>query len=59
MFICFDYISGKAEGNFHKIVLNEDVEKAYKELRDFIVKELQQQQAEGVTVCLESTENDK
>lgn len=52
-------ISGKTEGNFHTIVLNEDVEKAYKELRDFIVKELEQQQAEGVYVCLESAKDAK
>lgn len=33
-------------------MLNEDVEKAYKELRDFIVKELEKQQADGVFVSL-------
>lgn len=33
-------------------MLNDEVEKAYSELRDFIVKELEQQQAQGVFVCL-------
>ncbi|XP_055310974.1 guanylate kinase isoform X3 [Sitodiplosis mosellana] len=50
---------GKAEGNFHTIVLNDDVEKAYKELRDFIVQELEKQQANGVYVCLKSSKADK
>lgn len=36
------------------IVLNNDVEQAYKELRDFIVKELEKQQTEGVYVCIKS-----
>lgn len=46
------YFLGKTDGNFHIIVLNEEVEKAYKELRDFIVQELEKQQAEGVYVCM-------
>ncbi|XP_031635156.1 guanylate kinase isoform X2 [Contarinia nasturtii] len=45
---------GKTEGNFHTIILNHDVDKAYKELRDFILKELKQQQAHGVYVCLKT-----
>lgn len=45
-------IPGKGKGNFHKVVLNEDVDKAYTELRDFISKELEQQRAEGVSVSL-------
>lgn len=52
-------ISGKAEGNFHIVVLNDDVEKAYKALRDFIVAELEKQKAGGVYVCLKSSKDDK
>lgn len=47
-------ILGQTKGNFHVIVLNKDVEQAYKELRDFIVQELEKQRAEGVFVCLKS-----
>lgn len=34
------------------VILNKQVEQAYKELRDFIVKELEKQQADGVYVSL-------
>lgn len=50
-FYLFFYL-GKGEGNFHKVVLNDEVEKAYTELRDFILNELEKQQAQGVFVCL-------
>lgn len=36
------------------VILNKQVDQAYKELRDFIMKELEKQQAEGVYVCLKS-----
>lgn len=45
-------IPGQTEGNFHVIIPNEDVEQAYKDLRHFIVTELEKQQAEGVFVSL-------
>lgn len=48
----FSSFLGKTDGNFHVIVLNEDVEKAYKDLRDFILQELEKQRAEGVYVSL-------
>lgn len=35
-------------------ILNEDVEVAYKDLRDFILEELKKQQAESINVCLKS-----
>lgn len=52
-------ISGKTEGNFHIVILNDDVERAYKELRDFIVAELEKQRADGVYVSLKSSKDDK
>lgn len=55
----FSMIPGKAEGNFHIVVLNDDVERAYKMLRDFILAELEKQQADGVYVCLKSSKHDK
>lgn len=48
----FGTILGKIKGNFHVVILNKDVDQAYKELRDFIVKELEKQQADGVFVSL-------
>lgn len=55
----FHWISGKTPGNFHVIILNKDVDQAYRELRDFIVKELEKQQAEGVYVSLKPATSTK
>lgn len=50
-FLCC--VTGQADGNFHKIVLNRKLKESYADLRDFIVQELEKQQKEeGVTVSL-------
>lgn len=46
---------GQAEGNFHKIVLNKQLQTAYDEFRDFIVSELKQQQNDGAFLDLTQT----
>lgn len=50
-------ISGKAKGNFHIVILNKNVEQAYKDLRDFVVQQIEKQQAEGVYVSLKPASN--
>lgn len=50
VFLC---VTGQADGNFHKIVLNRKLKESYADLRDFVVQELEKQQKEeGVTVSL-------
>lgn len=41
---------GTAPGNFHKVVPNYNLKKAYKELRDFVLEELEQQRDAGINV---------
>lgn len=43
---------GQTDGNFHKVILNKQLEAAYAEFREFIIAELQQQQNEDVFVDL-------
>ncbi|KAH8305159.1 hypothetical protein KR059_012037 [Drosophila kikkawai] len=43
---------GLTEGNFHKIINNVDIDVAYQEFRDFVVKELTEQANQGVPVIL-------
>lgn len=43
---------GTTPGNFNVIVENHDVHQAYKDLKDFILKELEHQKKEGVVVDL-------
>lgn len=37
-----DIISGEEPGNFHLTIINDDVEQAYNQLREFILEELKQ-----------------
>lgn len=46
------FFVGTIPGNFHIIVHNYHIKKAYNVLRDFIVKELEAQKDEGVNVTL-------
>lgn len=46
---------GKAEGNFHKVILNKDLATAYTEFRDYIIGELKKQQEDGAYVELKQT----
>lgn len=58
--VLYDLI-GSAEGNFDVVVHNQIFKKAYLELRDFILKELEAQYNEGINVCLDRvplSEND-
>lgn len=41
---------GQKPGNFHVVIHNYSIREAYDELRDFIVKELQLQQDQGINV---------
>ncbi|XP_055528140.1 uncharacterized protein LOC129720657 isoform X2 [Wyeomyia smithii] len=43
---------GSIPGNFHIVVHNNNLKQAYTELRDFIVRELETQQNQGINVCL-------
>ena len=45
-------IIGSEPGNFHIVIHNHNLKKAYNELRDFIVKELETQRNEGINVML-------
>lgn len=47
-FLC----SGQVPNNFHRIIENHDLDRAYKELSEYIVSELEAQRNEGVTVNL-------
>lgn len=51
------FFLGQTEGNFHVVILNKQVDQAYKELRDFIINELEKQQAEGIYVNLTPASN--
>ncbi|CAO1438323.1 unnamed protein product [Diamesa hyperborea] len=44
---------GSAAGNFDVVIHNQIFKKAYHELRDFILKELEAQYNEGINVCLD------
>ncbi|XP_016989021.1 guanylate kinase [Drosophila rhopaloa] len=43
---------GLTPGNFHKIINNVDIEVAYEEFRNFVVKELKEQENQGVPISL-------
>lgn len=47
---------GLKPGNFDVVVHNLVFKKAYKELRDFILKELEAQFKEGINVCIDRVE---
>lgn len=47
---------GKAPGNFDIVIHNHNLKKAYVELRDFILKELETQFKEGINVTLSRVE---
>lgn len=47
---------GLTPGNFDVVVHNLVFKKAYKELRDFILKELEAQFKEGINVCVDRVE---
>lgn len=40
-------------GNFHSLIHNTHLKKAYKNLRDFVVKELEMQRDQGINVTLQ------
>lgn len=44
--------SGQTPGNFHRIIENHELGKAYNELSEYIVQELEEQRKDGVTVNL-------
>lgn len=46
------FVIGQKPGNFHAIVHNNDVKNAYEKMRDFIIKELESQNNEGINVVL-------
>lgn len=48
----FSSCSGQTPGNFHRIVENHELNKAYNELSEYIVSELEAQRREGVAVNL-------
>lgn len=39
--------AGTKPGNFHIIIENDNVDKAYEQLRDFVIRELNQQRQAG------------
>lgn len=43
---------GQTPSNFHRIIENHDLDRAYKELSEYIVSELEAQRNEGVAVNL-------
>lgn len=43
---------GKVPGNFHIVIPNYHLKKAYHALRDFVLKELETQRDEGINVIL-------
>ncbi len=44
--------SGNTPGNFHIVIHNYDLTKAYQGLRDFVLKELETQRDEGINVTM-------
>lgn len=50
---CSFVLIGSAAGNFDIVIHNQIFKKAYHELRDFILKELEAQYNEGINVCLD------
>ncbi|XP_067619539.1 guanylate kinase [Eurosta solidaginis] len=44
---------GLTPGNFHKIIHNVEIDPSYAEFKEFIVKELKAQEAEGIHICWE------
>lgn len=49
-FVLFLFDLGTTSGNFHKVVPNYNLKKAYKDLRDFVLEELEQQRDAGINV---------
>ncbi|XP_055595196.1 uncharacterized protein LOC129745858 isoform X2 [Uranotaenia lowii] len=43
---------GNTAGNFDVVINNNHLKQAYSDLRDFIVRELETQQSQGINVCL-------
>ncbi|XP_055375737.1 guanylate kinase [Condylostylus longicornis] len=43
---------GRTPGNFHTIIHNDDIERAYRELKKFILQELEEQQRNGIALNL-------
>lgn len=47
-----EIVYGETPGNFHLVLLNDNLEKAYSRLRDFVLKELEKREtANGEIIC--------
>lgn len=55
IYLVYSECPAKVEGNFHQIVNNRFLKKAYSEFRDFVIGELGRRKAEGVEIEIVSS----